>query len=271
MMLRTGLARLFRTTPPAPVRLPEPPPPPAPPVSTAAVPPDPLLTPRAEFHSPHYLRHNARRLEHLASLRIPVAGATVLEVGAGIGDHSHYYLDRGCRVTITEAREENLVLLRERYPGADVRPLDMEAPDLGTGERFDVVHCYGLLYHLRDPRPALAFFGRHCARLLLLETCVSFGAGESVNPVPEVQHSPSQAVSGTGCRPTRPWVVRALKEHFEHVYVTRTQPNHEEFPTDWTAPDRHRGLSRSVFVCSREPLAHDGLSAGLPDHQSRHA
>ena len=51
------------------------------------------------FHSWHYLRHNARRLEHLASLQIPIRGKSVLEIGAGIGDHSSYYLDRGCTVT----------------------------------------------------------------------------------------------------------------------------------------------------------------------------
>src|SRR5438045_3527021 len=56
------------------------------------------------FHSWHYLRHTSRRLEHLASLSIPIFNTSVLEAGAGVGDHSHYYLDRGCQITITEAR-----------------------------------------------------------------------------------------------------------------------------------------------------------------------
>src|SRR5688572_10851078 len=59
------------------------------------------------FHAPSYLRHNARRLEHLATLGLPIAGSTVLEVGAGIGDHTSFYLDRGCTVTTVEAREAN--------------------------------------------------------------------------------------------------------------------------------------------------------------------
>jgi hypothetical protein len=45
------------------------------------------------FHSPDYIRHNARRLEHLASLRLPIHDATVLEIGAGIGDHTTFYLE----------------------------------------------------------------------------------------------------------------------------------------------------------------------------------
>lgn len=50
--------------------------------------------PSLYFHSYDYLRHNARRLEHLASLGLPITGRSVLEVGAGIGDHSHFYIDR---------------------------------------------------------------------------------------------------------------------------------------------------------------------------------
>ena len=127
------------------------------------------------FHSPHYLRHNARRLEHLASLRIPVSGMSVLEVGAGIGDHSHYYIDRGCSITITEARPENLKYLRRRYSHDKVQFLDMERPSQIDGSPFDIVHCYGLLYHLKNPEKALTFLGRSTKRMLFLETCVSFG------------------------------------------------------------------------------------------------
>src|SRR6266536_3069634 len=98
-----------------------------------------------------------RNQEHLASLGIPVAGSSVLEVGAGIGDHSHYFLDRGCRTTITEARQENLRLLRQRYPSADVRRLDLEDPVTLPGAPFDVVYCYGTLYHLSRPAPAIRY------------------------------------------------------------------------------------------------------------------
>jgi 2-polyprenyl-3-methyl-5-hydroxy-6-metoxy-1,4-benzoquinol methylase len=124
----------------------------------------PGCDPAHAFHSDHYLRHNARRLEHLASLRIPVAGMSVLVVGAGIGHHSHYYIDRGCRVTITEARAENLFHLRHRYPDCSVQFLDMESPSRIDGSPFDVTHCYGLLYHLSKPKQALAFLSQNTSR-----------------------------------------------------------------------------------------------------------
>jgi hypothetical protein len=223
------------------------------------------------FHSDHYLRHTARRLEHLASLRIPVAGMSVLEVGAGIGDHSHYYLDRGCGLTITEARADNLDYLRRRYPDQRIEFLDMEAPAPIQGAPFDLVHCYGLLYHLSNPQQALAFLGQNTTKMLFLETCVSFGDGEATNAIAEAQAQPTQACSGTGCRPTRGWIFKQLQSHFEYVYLPMTQPCHEEFPLDWNAPEKHPAdLQRSIFIASRTPLDNDQLTPRLVFQQTRH-
>jgi 2-polyprenyl-3-methyl-5-hydroxy-6-metoxy-1,4-benzoquinol methylase len=225
--------------------------------------------PLRAFHSHDYLRHNARRQEHLASLGIPVAGTSVLEVGAGIGDHTHYFLDRGCRVTITEAREDNLRLLRKRYPSKDIRHLDLEEPIALKDAPFDIVYCYGTLYHLSDPGSAIKYLSENCAGKLLLETCVSFGNEVSINPALENQKSLSQAISGKGCRPTRPWVMRELQKYFEFVYASVTQPNHEEFPIDWTSRGNGVPFSRAVFVGSRSPIDNPALSGELLSQQRR--
>jgi len=229
------------------------------------------LYPKLSFNSPNYLRQTARRLEHLATLGLPLAGRSVLEVGAGIGDHSNFYLDRGCRVTITEVRAENLRYLRRRYPQAEVRRLDIDhPPSTFEGGPWEVIHCYGLLYHLNDPEGALAFMAKHCSGMLLLETCVSFGETEDVNRVAERQGSPTQAFSGTGCRPTRPWVLSRLKEHFAYAYVPATQPNHEQFTLDWRAPEKHTAdFVRAVFIASRAPLTSPLLLDTLPAEQRR--
>jgi hypothetical protein len=228
-------------------------------------------TPKETFHSYNYLRHNARRLEHLASLKIPVAGMTVLEVGAGIGDHSSYYIDRGCTVTMIEGREENLAVLKERYPGNNVVAMDVEQPEKIDGSPFEVVHCYGLLYHVHDPQRVLHFLGENCTKFLFLETCVSFGPDENVNNTAERIGDLDQALSGTGCRPTRKWIFNQLKNHFAYVYYSKTQPNHEEFPLDWTAPEKHTNtLQRSVFIASRMQLENETLSEHLLEHQTRH-
>ncbi len=226
----------------------------------------------SHFHADFYLRQNARVQEHLASLHIPVAGTSVLEVGAGIGDHSHYFVARGCRITITEVRDKSLEYLKRRYPTSDVRRLDMERPPKHiVGAPFDIVYSYGLLYHLNNPAEALAFFRENTGRMLLLETCVSFGEEMGVNLTEEPQKNPTQAHSGMGCRPTRPWLWDELRKLYPHVYVPRTQPNHEQFPVDWNAPKEHEAaLQRAIFVASLEPVCNEMLVPELLMQQTRH-
>lgn len=231
------------------------------------------IDPRRFFHSDAYLRSTARRLEHLATLGLPLSGRSVLEVGAGIGDLSHFYIDRGCNVTITEVRPGNLKFLKRRYPDHLVLPLDLDLPQPSVTKKYDIVHCYGLLYHLANPKEALDFLASSCAGLLVLETCVSFGADEDLHFLSEAALNPTQAASGTGCRPTRSAVFRQLCECFPYVYLPRTQPNHPEFPLDWGLPEQHKApFSRAIFVASREPLDSAELilcSQELPQSQIR--
>jgi FkbM family methyltransferase len=227
-------------------------------------------SPTAVFHSDHYQRHNQRRLEHLASLGLNLANKTVLEVGAGIGDHTHFFLDRSCEVTTTEGRPENLKLLQARYPGLPVAFLDMDQPEADANMMFEIVYCYGLLYHLKNPTEAIAFMSQHCTNLLLLETCVSYGDGEAINPCNEWAESPSQATSGWGCRPTRNWVYNQLKRHFNFVYLPITQPNHEQFPTDWSTDPQNDLLSRSVFIASRTAIHNPILIEEVLMQQRKH-
>jgi SAM-dependent methyltransferase len=227
-------------------------------------------SPRDAFTYFEYLRHDQRRLEHLASLGLPIAGSSVLEVGAGIGGHTSFFLDRGCRVVSTEARPENLEVLRTRYPGMQVKRLDLDNPDSSLEETFDIVHCYGVLYHLKKPAGAIEYMSTRCRKLLLLETCVSPGDEESLNPCPEPEGTLSQSVHGIGCRPTRSWVFNQLNRHFEFVYMPATQPNHSEFPVDWTSSKPNDGLVRSVFIASRQQLENPFLVTHVPMRQRRH-
>ncbi len=228
------------------------------------------------FNSLAYHRHNQRRQEHLASLGLDLHNRTVLEVGAGVGNHTTFFLDRGCRVISVEARPENCEVYVEAFKRAGYVNL-ARGPALITGrvedldavltERLDVVYCYGLLYHLPDPLTALHAMAKWCGDLLLLETCVSYGDGDDINPVKE-EGMPTESVGGFGCRPTRPWLFRRLAELFEHVYVPATQPAHEDFPLDWTVR-AGRVFTRAVFVASRRKLALPVLLDHVPDRQTR--
>ena len=221
------------------------------------------------FLSYHYQRHNQRRLEHLAGLGLNIAGSTVLEVGAGIGDHTSFFIDRGCQVVTTDARQENIRILRSRYP-VRVLHLDLDDPPETFNELFDIIYCYGLLYHLKNPTNAIEFMSSCCRKMLLLETCVSFGDEDLLNTCIEDALNPTQAISGTGCRPTRRWIYNQLKRHFEFVYLPITQPNYEEFPIDWTSPPHlNKTLTRAVFIASRQKIINKLLVEEIPMKQKR--
>lgn len=223
------------------------------------------------FLTPYYQRHNQRRQEHLASLGLPIAGKTVLEVGSGIGDHTSFFIDRKCKVTSTDGRQELLGILQERHPQATTILWDVELPPSEFIPKSQIVYAYGILYHTRNPQSVLENLASLCTEMLLLETCVSFGDEELVNLTSETIGDPTQALQGTGCRPTRPWIFKSLKNLFPFVYLTRTQPWHEEFPVDWTNPaeKNEAGLSRSVFVASRTQLCNPNLSTELLNYQGR--
>jgi SAM-dependent methyltransferase len=228
-----------------------------------------MLDPLRFFHDPGYLAINQARLEHLAAQieGLPL-GKSVLELGAGVGDHTGFWLERGFEVTATDGRRDLVEALRRRHPDATAQVYDLDGDDPPEG-RFDVVYAYGLLYHLKDPAKGLAAMAETCRGVLLLETCVSFGEGAELNPVPEPQDSPTQSVHGLGCRPTRRWVFEALKRHFECVYQPIVQPDHPQFPLDWSSPGAARAdLHRATFVASRWPLEHRWLRPRLVHRQN---
>lgn len=221
------------------------------------------------FRSEEYLRHTSSRLEHLASLNLDLTNKKVLEVGAGIGDHTNYYLSRDCEITVTDVRAENIIQLQKRFGNnkkvtidkLDLEKIEQVRTKLGD-DTFDVIHCYGLLYHLNNPLEALSYFAE-IGDILLLETCVSTEMVEA-NVVSEPSHSFSQAFSGEGCRPNRSWVWNILNRLYPHVYIPRTQPRHEEFPISWeNVIESDTKLTRAIYIASKKPISNNNLVTEL--------
>jgi 2-polyprenyl-3-methyl-5-hydroxy-6-metoxy-1,4-benzoquinol methylase len=220
------------------------------------------------FFSTHYQDHNCARLTHLATLGLPLDNRVVLDVGSGPGDHTGFYLERGCGVFAIDGREECLAVLKRRYPQVKTALIDMNepAPLVNLGN-FEVIHCYGLLYHLHKPQAALGVMAQVCSDLMVLETCVAYGGDGKLHFVQENSNDFTQSITPLGCRPTRAWVFGELKRHFEFVYQTKTQPNHAEFPLDWSKPVADSSLIRAVFVAARHELDLPTLSPSIVESQ----
>jgi len=211
------------------------------------------------FDRPSYHAINEARLAHLASLKLPLENKTVLEVGAGIGDLTHFFEQRGCSVLSTEGRRENVVEFRRRWPLRKIEQVDLN--EEGSHTRFgtfDIVFCYGTLYHVPRPLLVLQDLAHVCKGMLLLSTRVHSTDNGEPNLIERKIQVCDQGLYEVECVPARNWIFEQLRELFPCVYSTTTQPQHVNFPLEWPATT----YSRAVFVASHEFLA----SPFLVDH-----
>jgi SAM-dependent methyltransferase len=209
-------------------------------------------------------------MEHLATLDLDLDNKMVLEVGCGIGLLTGFFEKRGCEVWSTDGRAENVQenLARHPYRRGRVFVSDLATPkshhrfDCFKEKPFQIVFCYGVLYHLADPALCIANLAQINSGLFLLETCVNPIDNGQINPADEDGKQLDQSLNGAGCRPGRDWVMAELRKHYPHVYLTATQPAHKLYPTCWPAGSE-QGIVRAVFVASHTELPGFNLSTGL--------
>ena len=214
------------------------------------------------FDTEAALRINAARLDWLRESGIVQSGTRVLDAGAGVGHFLPYYLGRHCTVVALDGRPENVALMRARHPDVDARVADVQRLDADALGEFDVIHCFGLLYHLESPIAALRIFRKMCRGVLILETMVC-DSSRTVCVMADETKAASQALDGLGCRPSPSFLALALNRvGFRYVYGANPPPRHEEFQFAWkdnldTVRDNH--ALRCVFVAADVPIGNAPL------------
>lgn len=214
------------------------------------------------FDTPAALAINQARLVHLQSLGLPLEGKRVLDVGCGVGHLAQFFLSRGCHVVCVDGRAENIASLRERYPALEGHVADIQTDSLARFGKFDVVFCYGLLYHLANPLAGLHNLASVCQQLLILETLVC----DHCEPILYLVDEPktyNQALDYLACRPSPSYVTMAVNRvGFPFVYAPAQPPEYPDFQFEWRnnldyARDGHP--MRCIFVGSRGELANPRL------------
>ena len=171
------------------------------------------LSGRLVFDLPHYRESELSRLANMfAHLDVQsMAGARILEVGAGLGRLGDAFRTLGFDVTSSDARQEYVDRMRGR--GCRAVLLDLDRDDLRSAGEFDVILAFGVLYHLSEPERFL----HNCAataKTLLLESCVSDNA-DAVCPFIDERTGwmgQDQAANRRGCRPSPSWVETTCRD-----------------------------------------------------------
>ena len=174
---------------------------------------------------------------------------TVLDAGCGIGFFSNFLSNLGLKVVGLDAREENIAEARSRHPGIDFVHGDAEDASVQKLGQFDLVVCFGLLYHLENPFRVVRNLCALTKQILIIESMVS----PEQEPIARLVHETpgkDQGLYSVALIPSEGCLVRMLfHAGFDEVYATTSLPDDEDFRA---TVSRHR--RRTMLVASKEPL-----------------
>ncbi|HET6145802.1 MAG TPA: class I SAM-dependent methyltransferase [Candidatus Acidoferrales bacterium] len=210
------------------------------------------------FDQPHYLQLIESRGALIRRLVPELKGAmglnAALDAGCGIGFFTKVLEDCGLHVDAFDGREENVVEARRRYPQMSFSKGDIENPGIGSLGSFDLVLCFGLLYHLENGLLAIRNLHALTGKGLLLESmCLP-----DVKPWMLLRNEPAsedQSLTDVAFYPSEGCIIKMLYHAgFNSVYRVNPLPDDDDFRETTTHVRR-----RTVLFASRLPVRMQGL------------
>jgi SAM-dependent methyltransferase len=154
---------------------------------------------------------------------------TALDAGCGIGHFSARLQQMGLQVAAFDARAENVEEARRRHSKIDFRVADAEELLPQHFGVFDLVLCFGLLYHLESPLRAMRRLRSMTGKVLLIESVCAPGSSPSLHLRDEAM-LPDQALNAVACYPSQGALVKmAYRSGFPAVYRPVEAPEHKDF------------------------------------------
>lgn len=186
----------------------------------------------------------------LEELRTKLHISSAVDVGCGVGHFSKFLNDCGFRVTAIDGREQNIEECKRRYPEITFRQKNVE--DLYPEQlgRFDLVLCFGLLYHLENPFRAIRNLYSLTEQVLLVESMCAPGTNPTMELLDEHKLI-NQGLHHVAFYPTESCLVKMLyRAGFPFVYGFTNLPPHEEFQE--TRKSKRR---RTILLASRSRIS----------------
>lgn len=210
------------------------------------------------FDQIHYDKLNSSRAAVvsavLAELKQPLALKTALDVGCGLGYFSGLLQSLGLDVTAVDGRPENAVEASRRNPGVKFHAYNAEDSALRALGKFDLVFCFGLLYHLENPLLAIRHLHAMTGRLLLIEAVIFPGDDPIMGLVDEAS-SEDQGLNHVAFYPTQACLEKMLyRAGFPAVYRLAKMPDHSEYHSRTNARQVRTMLAASPSLISSEQL-----------------
>lgn len=129
---------------------------------------------KGQFDISHYTDWNKKRIATILDYYGVdfFKGKKVLEVGCGWADMGAYFHSIGADVTVSDAREEHINVIKERHPELKAFVVDSEDTEWKyPEEKYDIIIHFGVLYHLANPDESIKLVSEHCDTLII-ETLV---------------------------------------------------------------------------------------------------
>ena len=175
--------------------------------------------------------------------------STAVDAGCGVGFFSHILCNFGFSAGGFDGREENIVEARRRFPGIPFECGNIEDPGITGIGKFDLVLCFGLLYHLENPMLAIRHLRAMAGKGLLLESmCVP--GDQAAMLLREEPRMSDQSLTDIAFCPSESCLVKMVyRAGFEYVYRLLELPDHEDF-----RETREHARRRTVLFASLEPI-----------------
>lgn len=206
------------------------------------------------FDEDYYQRINECRKdflnELLPSLITDHELRTALDAGCGIGFFSHYLAGLALQVTAFDARVENIAEAKQRFPELNFHVHDIENPLVQELGSFDLVLCFGLLYHLENPIRAVRNLHVLTRGIIVIESMV-LPHQLPLAAVMDERYSEDQSVNYISFVPSEACIIKLLyNAGFVAVYKPQRLPRHTDFQTSLAYRRQ-----RTVLVAAKTELA----------------
>lgn len=188
---------------------------------------------------------------------------TALDAGAGVGFFAQTLQECGLNVCGFDGRAENVVKARKRFPQIPFERADIQDRSILDLGNFDLVLCFGLLYHLENPLLAIRNLRALTRKCLLLESmCIPDDKPSML--LREEPNEDDQSLTDVAYYPSEGSLIKMLyRAGFAFVYRLLLLPDHDDFRE--TAEHRRK---RTVLFASEVPIDLFGFRLCTETHES---